>query len=165
MDYSPQGFSVHEIFQARILKWVVISFSRGASQHRDRTRISCTAGRFFTDWATREVHLEPLKSIKQKWLYWSAVLSHSVVSDSLRPWTVAFQALLSPGILQARMLEWVAIPSSRGSSQPRDRTQVSHIVGGFFTDWATREGSILIEVSDYMVPWGNHLKVKTSLQV
>ena len=37
------------------------------------------------------------------------------------------------GILQARVLEWVAFPFSRGSSQPRDRTQVSHIAGGFFT--------------------------------
>ena len=43
------------------------------------------------------------------------------------------------GILQARILEWVAIPLSRGSSQPRDRTQVSRIAGGFFTSWATRE--------------------------
>ena len=37
------------------------------------------------------------------------------------------------GILQARILEWVAIPFSRGSSQPRDQTQVSHTTGGFFT--------------------------------
>ena len=37
------------------------------------------------------------------------------------------------GILQARILEWVAFPSSNGSSQPRDQTQVSHIAGGFFT--------------------------------
>ena len=36
------------------------------------------------------------------------------------------------GILQARILEWVAFPFSRGSSQPRDQTQVSHIAGGFF---------------------------------
>ena len=43
------------------------------------------------------------------------------------------------GILQARILEWVAMPFSRGSSQPRDRTQVSHIAGSFFTIWATRE--------------------------
>ena len=43
------------------------------------------------------------------------------------------------GILQARILEWVAVPFSRASSQPRDWTQVSHIVGGFFTNWATRE--------------------------
>ena len=49
------------------------------------------------------------------------------------PWTVAHQAPLSMGILQARILEWVAISYSRGSSQPRDQTQVSHIAGGFFT--------------------------------
>ena len=44
------------------------------------------------------------------------------------------------GILQVRILEWVAVPFSRGSSQPRDQIQVSHIAGGFFTNWAT-EGS------------------------
>ena len=42
-------------------------------------------------------------------------------------------------LLQARILEWVAIPFSRGSSQPRDWTQVSHIAGRFSTVWATRE--------------------------
>ena len=49
------------------------------------------------------------------------------------PWTVARQAPLSMGILQARILEWVAIPFSRGSSRPRDRTQVSCTPGRFFT--------------------------------
>ena len=43
------------------------------------------------------------------------------------------------GILQARILEWVAFPFSRGSSQRRDQTQVSHIAGRFFTSWATGE--------------------------
>ena len=43
------------------------------------------------------------------------------------------------GILQARMLEWVGFPFSRGSSHSRDQTQVFHIVGRFFTSWATRE--------------------------
>ena len=43
------------------------------------------------------------------------------------------------GILQARILEWVAFPFSRGSSQLRDRTQVSRIAGRFFTSWVTRE--------------------------
>ena len=42
-------------------------------------------------------------------------------------------------ILQARIPEWVAVPFSRGSSQPRDRSQVSCIAGGFFTSWGTRE--------------------------
>ena len=59
-----------------------------------------------------------------------AVLSHSVMSDSMY---VACQAPLSMGILQTRILEWNAIPYSRGSSQPRDRTQVSHIASRFFT--------------------------------
>ena len=43
------------------------------------------------------------------------------------------------GILQASILEWVTFPFSRGSSQPRDRTQVSRIAGRFFTSWVTRE--------------------------
>ena len=43
------------------------------------------------------------------------------------------------GILQARILEWVAFPFSRESSQPGDRNQVFHTAGGFFTSWATRE--------------------------
>ena len=51
----------------------------------------------------------------------------------------AWQATVH-GILQARILEWVALPFSRGSSQPKDWTQVSCIAGWFFTDWATREG-------------------------
>ena len=43
------------------------------------------------------------------------------------------------GILQAGILEWVAISFSRGSSRPRDRTQVSRIAGRLFNLWATRE--------------------------
>ena len=52
-----------------------------------------------------------------------------MVSSALRP----------HGILQARTLQRVAFPFSRGSSQPRDWTRVSCIAGGFFTSWATRE--------------------------
>ena len=53
MDCSLPGSSVHGIFQERILEWVVISFSRGSSWPRDQTQVSCIAGRFFIDWATR----------------------------------------------------------------------------------------------------------------
>ena len=60
-------------------------------------------------------------------------------------WTVAHQAPLH-GILQARILERVAIPFSRGSSWPRDQTQVSYIAGRFFTIWATREVSGMLRV-------------------
>ena len=54
VDCSLQGSSVHGIFQARVLEWVAISFSRGSSWPRDRTQVSRIAGRCFTVWATRE---------------------------------------------------------------------------------------------------------------
>ena len=57
MDCSLPGSSVHGILQARILEWVAIPFFRGSSWPRDRTQVSCTAGRFFTAWATREDRL------------------------------------------------------------------------------------------------------------
>ena len=57
MDCSLPGSSIHGIFQARILEWVAISFSRGSSQPRDRTLVSHIAGRRFTLWAIREIHL------------------------------------------------------------------------------------------------------------
>ena len=55
MDYSPPGSFVHGILQARILEWVAILFSRGSSQPRDWTWVSCIWGRCFTIWATRIV--------------------------------------------------------------------------------------------------------------
>ena len=51
------------------------------------------------------------------------------------------------GIFQTRILEWVAVPFSRVSSQPRDRIQVSHIAGRFFTSGATREGQVWLRRS------------------
>ena len=55
MDDSPPGSTVHGILLARILEWVAISFSRGSSQPRNQTQVSCIAGRFFTHWAVMEV--------------------------------------------------------------------------------------------------------------
>ena len=51
-DCSPPGFSVHGILQPRILEWIAIPFSRGTSQPRDWSLVSCIAGRFITVWAT-----------------------------------------------------------------------------------------------------------------
>ena len=53
-DYSLPGSSVHGIFQARVLEWVATAFSRGSSQPRDRTWVSCIVGRLFTIWALRK---------------------------------------------------------------------------------------------------------------
>ena len=57
MNCSLPGSLVHGIFQARVLEWVVISFSRGSSQPRDRTWVSHTAGRRFTIWAAGNILL------------------------------------------------------------------------------------------------------------
>ena len=69
----------------------------------------------------------------------SEYVSHSVVSDSLQRdgWDPPGSSVY--GTLQTRILEWVAIPFSRGSSQPRDRIWISHIAGRLFTIWVTRE--------------------------
>ena len=55
MDHNPPGSSVHGISQARILEWVVISFSRRSSRPRGQTWVSCIVGRFFTIWATQSI--------------------------------------------------------------------------------------------------------------
>ena len=59
------------------------------------------------------------------------------------------------GIFQSRVLEWVAISFSRGSSQPRDRTQVSRTAGRCFTVWATREAAFLSLASEFF-RYSNH---------
>ena len=66
-DYSLPGSSVHGIFQAKILDWVAIPFSRGSSQPRDQTLVSCIAGRF---WATEKVDLICKYCLNlDKWLF------------------------------------------------------------------------------------------------
>ena len=57
MDCSLSGFSVHGIFQARVLEWVAISLSRGSSRPRNRTQVSHIAGRHCTVWATRKIQV------------------------------------------------------------------------------------------------------------
>ena len=63
MDCNPLSSSVHGILQARILEWIVISFSRGSSLPRGRTQVSHIAGRLFTLWATREAHNNFMRSL------------------------------------------------------------------------------------------------------
>ena len=70
MDYGLPGSSVPGILQARILAWVAISFSRRSSPPRGWTHVSCIAGRFFTDWATRETLLDIRESVCQFWRIW-----------------------------------------------------------------------------------------------
>ena len=77
----------------------------------------------------------PIQSVERS-------VNHRVVSDSVRPMDCSPPGSSVHGILQARVLEWVAISSSRGSSQPSNWTQISHISGRLFTDWATRKRMI-----------------------
>ena len=134
------------------------------SQSGDRSQISCIAGQIFTIWATRDLSKTTylhvilnlggyfeLNFLLFKSMFYlhtligmiSSVMccaqSLSCVQLFVTPWTRAHQAPLSMGIIQAKILEWVAIPSSRGSSQPRDWTRGSCIAGGFWTIWVTRE--------------------------
>ena len=81
-------------------------------------------------------------------------VSWSVVSDSLRPQDCSSTGSSVHGVLQARILEWVAIPFSRGSSWPRDWTWVSYIARRFFTVWATKHLGELCSVP----PWNPEKK-------
>ena len=95
-------------------------------QHRQNTHEGCKRRELFV--TTVNVKVKVTQSCP-----------NSVVSDSFcdpRDYTV--HGILQ-AILQARIVEWIAFPFSRRSSQPRDRTQVSRIAGGFFTSRATRE--------------------------
>ena len=96
----------------------------------------------------RDVHSDPwellrilnkLKLLLLDSLYYIPKWSHSVMSGLCDPMDCSLPGSSIHGIFQARILEWVAISFSRRSSQPRDWTWVSHIVGRCFTIWATRE--------------------------
>ena len=79
MDYSLPGSSVRGLFQARVLEWVAISFSRGSSQPRDWTWVSCIADRRFTIWVTREA-LRDTWNYRQIWTWstkWSSEKANS----------------------------------------------------------------------------------------
>ena len=75
MDYV-----VHEILQARILERVTFLFSRGSSQPRDRTQVSCIAGGFFTSWGTREA-TKPLDEATEP-LLWNGEQEKALMTQS-----------------------------------------------------------------------------------
>ena len=124
--------TVHGILQARVLERVAFPFSGESSWPRDGTQVSLIAGRFFTSWATRKAIYFKVPKInellKEKWKL--VVRSCLILSD---PTDCSPPGSSVHRILQARMLDWVAISSSRESSQPRDVTLVSCIAGRFFS--------------------------------
>ena len=117
MDCSPPGSSVHGIFQARVLEWGAIALALLLLVTSDLGPSS-----YF-----------PCLSLK----------SESDVAQSCptlcSPMGCSLPRSAVHGIFQARVLEWVATSFSRGSSWPRNQSQVSRIVGRCFTVWATKE--------------------------
>ena len=126
------------LFGGKVLHMLSL-FSIGSSLFPDHTSCSLAI------WSSEQVYsfrrwcvhstsifcwLLCLKSSQGRWLekVWKCQLLSRVLLFAT-PWTVAHQAPLSMGILQARILEWIAIPFSRGSSQPRDWTWVFSIAG------------------------------------
>ena len=128
----------------RILEWVAYPFSSRSSQSRNRTGVSSIAGRSFTNWAMREVlwrnicsHFNYFLRIDfQKWNYRSKAMilythRHIYIKSKLLGPPIIMGCNLSGfsvhGILQAKILEWVAMPSFRGSSWPRDQTCIFYV--------------------------------------
>ena len=89
-------------------------------------------------------------------------VSPSVMSNYLWPMDCSPPGFSIHGILQVEILEWVAISISRGSSWPRDQTQVSCLAGRFFTIWATKEASSLcLAISNWIMEKMNRLNFTT----
>ena len=112
-----------------------------SSWPRNRTQVSCIPGRRFTIWATRELYCVCFR-YTAKWFNYTYICACMHAKSLQSCLTLCNPMDCSPpgssvhGILQARTLEWVAIPSFRGSSRPRDQTCIlcgSCIAGRFFT--------------------------------
>ena len=142
--------NVHGIFQARVLEWVAISFSRGSSWPSDRTRVSRIAGRYLTNHLGHQVqnissYLSysfpiPSPSLQNKPLSkYFVVIVYSVMSDTGDPMDCGLPASSVHGISQARTLDQGAISFSRESSRSRDRTCISCFGRWILYHWATRE--------------------------
>ena len=110
-DCGPPGSSVHGILQARILEWVAIPFSTGSSQPRDQTRVSCIAGRFLTNWVTREAQ----------------IFTYLAASD-LSCWDLSLQCRLSYSTACGTLIPWLGI-----------KPVSPCIAGRMFNHWATRQ--------------------------
>ena len=111
MDCSPPGSSVHGISQARILKWVAISFSRGSSWLKNQTRVSCIGRQIPYHWATREAPIYFKHSINSVYISISISQFLPSCSFSLGFHTYALYVCVSTSALQIRSsipFSWVA---------------------------------------------------------
>ena len=103
---NPMDYTVHGILQARILEWVASPFSRGSSQRRDWTQVSCIACGFFTSWATREA----LPSII------AVTRSYNFMLPCELPWLISFS--LTTASLSWEHLQCLVFPSVKSQDLP-----------------------------------------------
>ena len=132
----PPDSSIHGILQARILEWIAIPFSRGSFQPRNQSWISCIAGKLFTSEPPGKPKHEVFQAGQNTGVGSLLLLRGIFPTQGSNPGFPRCRQILyqlshkgSP-----RILEWVACPFSRGSSQPRNRTGVSCMAGGFLTN-------------------------------
>ena len=102
---DPVDYTIHGVLQARILEWVAFPFTRGSSQPRDWTQVSCIAGGFFTSWATRGAQIIPL------WVSKCVCLCFQSCLTFVTSWTVAHEAPLPVGCSRQEYWSGVSFPS------------------------------------------------------
>ena len=117
MDFSLPGSSVRGIFQARILEWFAISFSRGSSQPRNWTCVPGTAGRFFTNWATTEAQ-RSLKSTCIPWMDFPSTSPKIPIFLSLEPSTAS--------IIQHQIEPWFGLREQEEAKKTPLTTRITH---------------------------------------
>ena len=120
---DPMNYTVHGILQARTLELVAIPFSRGSSQPRNRTQVSCTAG--------FSLQAEPQGKPKNTGMGSLSLLQGIFLTPELNRGLLYCRQILYQLSYKGSptTLEWVAYPFSRGSSWPRNQTGVSSFSG------------------------------------
>ena len=135
--------SVHGTLQARILEWVAIPFSRGSSQPKNQTQVSCIVGRFFTIWVTRGEH----GHCRSHWLRWG----RTAVGWAFNPiWLVFLQGgeSLDADMHTGRM-PWF----SRNYHEPGERSRVD-------SSYKSSEGVTLLTSGSWKMCYGKFLLFK-----
>ena len=126
--------SVHRILQARILEWVAILFSRGSSQPRDRTQVTCIAGRFFIIWATREAQCNSCTCVFQiqiSFFFIFLLLYLTSMSDKLFSpnltctyYSVSFEWLIGPWLFGLFCVDCVENMAATSAKEPASELAV-----------------------------------------
>ena len=180
---NPIDYTVHGIFQARILEWVAFLFSRGSSQPRDQTQVSCIGSGFFTTWATREAQEYwsgypipspedlPNPGIEQgspvlqanplpTEVKWSEVKLLSRVRLFATLWTVSHQVPPSMGFSRQEYWSGLPFPSPGDLPDPEIKPQSPTLEADTLT--SESPGKPLTNWPKYLIKWTKFRKVSLS---